>query len=137
MKYFELAISNEIAELGKVQAAVEKLSESWKLTSGVSMNINLVLEEIITNTIFYGYTDDDEHKIILEFTLGEGYVEIEIRDDAAEFDITGTEEFKDMDKSAGDRKIGGLGIHFVKTIMDSIAYKRENDVNMLTLRKNL
>jgi anti-sigma regulatory factor (Ser/Thr protein kinase) len=137
MKYFELVISNEISELGKVQAAVDKVSERWELPAKVSMNLNLVLEEIISNTIFYGYNDDAGHKIFLDFTLGDGFVEIQIRDDAAEFDISVTGEFKDLDKSAEERKIGGLGIHFVKTLMDKIEYKRENEENILTLRKEL
>jgi anti-sigma regulatory factor (Ser/Thr protein kinase) len=137
MKYFELVISNEISELGQVEAAIEKLSESWGLMPKVGMNINLVLEEIISNTIFYGYNDDIDHKIVIEFTLGEGYIEIEISDDAAEFDIAGTGEFKDVDKSVDERKIGGLGIHFVKTLMDKLEYRREENRNIITLTKKL
>ena len=137
MKYFELVISNDISELRKIQAAISKLSEKWDLLPKVSMNINMVLEEVISNTIFYGYKDDSEHLINLDFTLGDGYLEIEITDDAAEFEITGAAEFADAEKSADDRKIGGLGIHFVKSLMDDVRYRRENNKNIITLRKEI
>ena len=33
------------------------------------------------------------------------------------------------------RNIGGLGVYFVKTLMDHVEYRRENDRNRLTLTK--
>jgi len=137
MKYFELVIENDISELGKLQATIDKLSETWGLQAKISMNINLVLEEIISNTIFYGYEDDEKHKIILEFTLEEKYIEIEITDDARKFDIADTGDFNETDKSVDERKIGGLGIHFVKTLMDTVEYRREDSKNVITLRKEI
>jgi serine/threonine-protein kinase RsbW len=137
MKYFELVIGNDISELEKLQAAIDKLSEAWELPAKISMNINLALEEIISNTIFYGYDDDEKHKIILEFTMGEKYIEIEISDDARKFDIADTEDFKEIDKSADERKIGGLGIHLVKTLMDTVEYRREDNKNVILLRKEI
>lgn len=137
MKYFELLIKNNIKELGLVQESIDKISNSWDLDPKVGMQLNLVLEEIITNIIFYGYRDDDEHKILLEFTKGESELTIEISDDAVEFDITKTDEFDDTDKAAEDRKIGGLGIHFVKSMMDGVEYRRAEDKNILTLKKKI
>ncbi len=36
-----------------------------------------------------------------------------------------------------DRKVGGLGIHLVKNLMDRIEYRREEGRNFLSLTKNL
>ena len=137
MKYFELVINNDISELDKLQATIDKLSETWELQAKISMNINLVLEEIISNTFFYGYEDDEKHKIILKFTKEEKYIEIEITDDAREFDIADTEDFNEVNKSVDERKIGGLGIHFVKTLMDNVEYRREDNKNIILLRKEI
>ena len=43
----------------------------------------------------------------------------------------------DTTLSAEDRPIGGLGIHLVRKIMDSINYERVDSLNVLTLRKKL
>jgi len=42
----------------------------------------------------------------------------------------------DTGKSADERPVGGLGIHFVKTLMDSIEYRREGNRNILLITKN-
>ena len=52
------------------------------------------------------------------------------------FDPTAKGEV-DTTLSAEERSIGGLGIHIVRQIMDSINYKREGDRNVLTLVKKL
>jgi len=132
-----LSILNDIAELRELQHTVDQLSEQWELPMKVSMNINLVLEEIVSNIIFYGYEDDREHRILIDFNHEDAEIVITIRDDGKAFNILEAEEFDDADKSPEDRKIGGLGIHFVKTLMDHVAYKREGEENILSLTKKI
>jgi sigma-B regulation protein RsbU (phosphoserine phosphatase) len=43
----------------------------------------------------------------------------------------------DTTLSAEERPIGGLGIHLVTQLMDSINYERKDNMNVLTLRKKL
>lgn len=133
----ELTIVNDIARLRELQAFVEETADAWELSMKVSMNINLVLEEIISNIIFYGYEDDGVHVIRIELMKADDAVKIIITDDAAVFDILAAEEFADNEKAAEDRKIGGLGIHFVKTLMDKVEYRRENEQNILSLIKKI
>jgi sigma-B regulation protein RsbU (phosphoserine phosphatase) len=59
-----------------------------------------------------------------------------ISDDGIPFDPTGHEEV-DTSLSAEERDIGGLGIHLVRNLMDSINYERVNDQNVFTLKKKL
>ena len=49
MKSKQFSISNKIEELNTISMALEDLSESWQLSPKIIMNMNLVLEEIITN----------------------------------------------------------------------------------------
>jgi serine/threonine-protein kinase RsbW len=41
----------------------------------------------------------------------------------------------DLTADLGSRPIGGLGVHFVKTLMDEVAYRRDGNRNVLTMRK--
>jgi len=93
--------------------ACESLAREWGLSETVIMHINLVLEEAISNILFYGYEDDKEHDILIEFTREKDGIVIRLIDDGKAFDILATEDFGDIDKPAEDRKIGGLGIYFV------------------------
>ena len=60
-----------------------------------------------------------------------------IEDDAKEFNPLNIPEPDHLDKPLEHRRIGGLGIHFVKKIMDKIEYKRNNNKNILILTKNI
>lgn len=132
-----LSILNDIAELRELQHTIEELSHTWNLPQKVSMNLNLVLEEIISNIIFYAYEDDLKHRISIDFSLEQNAVKVVITDDGKPFNIMESEEFEDIDKGAEDRKIGGLGIHFVRSLMDDVDYRREDEKNTITLVKNL
>ena len=129
----QLSISNKIEEIQKLNLAIEGLAEEWDLSMKISMNINLVLEEIITNIIFYGIKDNADHKIDIEFVKDDNDLKVTITDDGQAFNILETEDFGEMEKSAEERQIGGLGIHFVKTLMDRVEYEYLNDKNILTL----
>lgn len=103
----------------------------------VAMNINLTLEEIITNIIFYGYQEEKDKNIDIDLYRTALGVEISIIDNARPFNMLLKKDYEDAAKSAEDREIGGLGIHFVKTLMDEVSYERTNDQNVLRLFKRI
>ena len=43
----------------------------------------------------------------------------------------------DINAAAEERNIGGLGIHFVKELMDKVEYQYKDNKNILVLSKNL
>jgi anti-sigma regulatory factor (Ser/Thr protein kinase) len=100
------------------------------------MNLNLALEELITNTIFYGIQDDQPHTISVKFSLTENALNIEIRDDGIEFNPLQLPD-PDLEIAAEERQIGGLGIYLVKQVMDRFEYSREEPYNIVTLTKKL
>jgi serine/threonine-protein kinase RsbW len=59
-----------------------------------------------------------------------------IEDDGIPFDPVLTEA-PDLECRIEDCKIGGLGIHLIKKLMDEIRYERVNDVNILYLKKHI
>jgi len=95
-------------------------------------DIELALEELLVNIISYAYPE------------GEGPIEMTCRPDARNrlvFEIadSGTPfnmlAYGDPDTNAEieERRIGGLGIFFVKQFMDEVHYRREDDRNILTI----
>ena len=130
-----LQIENNISELNRLNALLEQLAKEWKIPKEISFQINLALEEMVTNIINYGYEDKSSHTITLSFILHGSVIIIQIEDDGRAFNpLTAPEP--DTTEPAEKRKIGGLGIHLVKKLMDTVTYARKNDKNILTIQKN-
>jgi anti-sigma regulatory factor (Ser/Thr protein kinase) len=101
------------------------------------MQLNLVLEELFTNIVFYGFADDpaQERRIGIDFSRADGVLIVVVTDDAKPFNLLEQAEDPGVDKPLEERDIGGLGIHFVKTVMDSVEYARRDGKNIVTLTK--
>ena len=132
----KLTIINQISQLEELARFFEEISDEWDLPMSASLNLNLVLEELVTNIIFYGYEDQNKHEITVVVILDNKLINIQLEDDGKEFDPLSIPE-PDINLAIEDRKIGGLGIHFVRKIMDKIDYKRLDNRNILTLSKNI
>jgi len=137
MKKNKLIIKNNVSELEKVSVFVEKIVREFKIPKDLIFNVNLVLEEIITNIIFYAFDDESDHEILIEAKLIDNDLQILIEDDGKAFNLLDAPAPTDLNAGIDDRNIGGLGIHFAKTLMDNIDYRRENDNNKIYLRKQI
>lgn len=132
----EIIITNHVDELPVLAEKIEALAESWELSMPLAMNINLALEEAISNVIFYAFDDEKEHDIKIVLSLENKTLTIEIIDDGKPFDPTARQQ-PDISLPAEDRPIGGLGIFLIKKMMDNVTYTRHNNLNTLTLLKNI
>lgn len=131
----DLIIVNDIQQLDYLHEQIELLSGEWELSPKLGMQLNLVLEEVITNIIFYGFPGKGRHDIEIHIDSSGGLISIVIQDDGILFNPL-TVESPNLDVPVEERKIGGLGLHFVQTIMDEMIYERKNGKNILTLRKS-
>ncbi|NOU48219.1 MAG: ATP-binding protein [Bacteroidales bacterium] len=130
------SINNQLAEIAVIADTLESLSDEWNIPMNITLSLNLVLEELVSNTILYGYDDTDEHKIEIHLSFIDEIVSIQIEDDGREFNPLLVAEV-DVDLPIEERKIGGLGIHLVRKIMDEIVYERIDNKNILRLTKNI
>ncbi|HPR32735.1 MAG TPA: ATP-binding protein [Prolixibacteraceae bacterium] len=131
-----ITIRNTIDALPVLAEQIETLGEQWELPLTLTMNLNLVLEEAVTNIVFYAYPDKGEHTIDVILTLEDNVIGIELVDDGIPFDPTRKED-PDVTLPVEERSIGGLGIFLITKLMDEVSYKRENEKNILFLKKKL
>lgn len=132
-----LVISNKIEELNKVAQFIEQLGEQMSLSPSLVMNLNLAMEEAVSNVILYAYPEQQSDKQI-EVTVsrnGDKLI-LTVTDDGSAFDLMMKED-PDIDLPAEERPIGGLGIFLIKKIMDEVEYRRMNGNNILTLVKKI
>jgi serine/threonine-protein kinase RsbW len=133
-KYF--TIENQLGEIPVLAEKIEELAEQWDLPAQLTMNINLVVEEALSNIIFYAFCDSKKHKIKISFSLRYDLLTIRITDDGVAFDPTLRQQ-PDISLPAVERPIGGLGIFLISKIMDAVQYARKNNRNTLILKKGI
>jgi serine/threonine-protein kinase RsbW len=136
MIHQQFRLPNRIEALEGLVLDVEAFGESNGLSMSLVNQLNLVLDEHLNNVISYGYTDDREHVIVIDVAKDDRSIVVEIIDDGQAFDPL-NQPPPDLTSSLQDRKIGGLGIHFMRTLMDTCSYERVNGENRLRLQKNI
>ncbi len=131
-----LRLQNNMKELNRMTTWIEEQGERFALPPPLLMTLNLVLEEWIVNVFSYAYADKSEHTVELRLWYDSNELRFEIDDDGQPFDPTGQAE-ADTTLPIEHRKIGGLGIHFIRKTMDRFTYRRDNGRNIVTIVKNI
>lgn len=129
-----LTVANRRSEIQRLSRLVDAYAETHAIPESVVFNFQLSLDEIVTNIILHGYDDDREHQIVVRLTLEDSVLSAEVEDDGRPFNPLEAPP-ADVEAVVDNRPIGGLGLHIVRSMMDSLEYRRENGRNILTLRK--
>ena len=130
----EVSLANELREIAGVAAQIDEFCAAHDLQH-VAYAVNLAIDEILTNTISYGYEDDERHQIEIIVRVEAEALEVAIVDDSMPFDLALAPE-RDLEASLEDTPLGGLGLFLVHQMMDSVEYRREEGCNVVTLVKN-
>ena len=131
-----IVLPNDIQEVSKLTAFVDEVCEVVGFSPAVTMQMNLALEEAVVNVMNYAYPEGTHGDVTIEAKTNDVRLKFTIIDSGTPFDPTAMEDV-DIHQDAEDRPIGGLGIHLVREIMDSVNYERVDNLNVLTLRKKL
>jgi len=132
----QFTLKNRIAEIAALGERLGEFAAVHQLTPNVLHDLNLALEEAVTNIISHGYSDHREHEILVCIRVESGAVIAELKDDARPFNPLTVPE-ADATKPLDERTAGGLGIHLMRKLMDGIEYQRLEDGNLLIMKKNL
>lgn len=129
---WEISIKNDVEELGRVAVLVDNISDELHLSDEQHMNIGLVLDEMVSNAIFYAYPDGTEATIDIKAESDGQTLTFVLSDQGQEFDPTKVIS-TDMDENPAERPLGGMGIFIVKNIMNHVSYQRLEGRNLLTM----
>jgi serine/threonine-protein kinase RsbW len=130
-------VENNCEQVPDVLARIEAYLEEQTVPPDIVMTASLCLEELLTNTVSYAYPDGGSHEILVDITADDEALSIEIIDDGVAFDPLHDAAEPDIDAPVETRRVGGLGIHLVKNLMDEVTYRRFDDRNHLSLSKRL
>jgi len=132
----QFTLKNRVAEIARLGERLGEFAAVRQLTPSVLYDLNLALEEAVTNIISHGYSDHREHEILVRIRVESGAVIVELKDDARAFNPL-TAPDADVTTPLDERTAGGLGIHLMRKLMDEIEYQRLADGNLLIMKKNI
>ena len=131
-----LTLTNDVREVAKLSSFQKSFYEKMNLETSLARQLRLAVEEAVVNVIEYAYPAGMEGSVEVTMMSDSHRLKVVIDDSGVPFDPT-AEKKADITLSAEERRVGGLGIHLVRELMDSINYERVNGHNILTLRKQI
>ena len=132
----ELKLKNQVDELQRLNLFIEEICDELSLDMGLRLDLNLVLEEVVSNVIFYAYPEGTTADIELLAESDGKELTFVLSDQGKHFDPTAKEDL-DTDVNPMNRELGGMGIYIVKNIMNEVTYQRLEGRNLLTMKKAL
>jgi len=135
---FRMTIGADRSEIARVNAAFAEFADAHALPAAVRRSMNVVLDELLTNTSVYGFAgrEGGGGEVTVEAELRTDRVSVTLTDDGRPFDPFGVAA-PDTALPVEERQIGGFGIHLVRRLMDEVSYHRRADRNVVVLTKLL
>ena len=127
-----LTLVNDLRQVSLLSGFVDRIRKENDLAPALAARIHLALEEAVCNVIMYAYPEGTAGTLDLDAVREGNRLQFTLSDRGKAFDPTAVPE-ADLTTRVEDRPIGGLGIHLVRSIMDSIRYKRLDGMNVLTM----
>jgi len=131
-----ITLQNQMSELERMKTFILEMLQTMDIDDSQAKDIRLAIEEAVVNIIEYAYEDNQKGTVELQMTTTEQQLEIVLTDHGKPFDPT-ERPAVDVDAPLEERQVGGLGIYFMRQLMDSINYERIDGQNVLTLKKNI
>ena len=131
-----LVLPNDTQEVPRLNAFVEEVCRDTGFDEDTVAKIKVAVEEAVVNVMKYAYPEGQSGDVTIEAASNDLRLKFTIIDSGKPFDPT-VQTAVDTTLPAKEREIGGLGIHIIRQDMDSINYERMDNLNVLTLRKDI
>ena len=131
---YSFKLKSDLSELKTLSRHISHYGQVNGLSEILISEVNICLDELFTNIVLYGFKDDREHTIRFGMDLNGNALMIKIEDNGIPFNPLFTKN-SELPVDIDDARIGGLGLHIVKRLMDDIWYARKSGRNRLTLKK--
>jgi anti-sigma regulatory factor (Ser/Thr protein kinase) len=128
-----LTVRNDRSEIPRLARIVAEFCDRHGLTA-LEGDLNLTLEEVVTNVMRHGYLDQNPHDIAVTLRLDPGQLTVRVEDDGRPFNPLEVPP-PNLTAPLEERQAGGLGIFLVRELMDALEYHRQGDKNVLVMRK--
>lgn len=127
-----IQLENRIEDLDTIYAGLQAAVSDAGLPDALGKTLFLVCEELFSNTVRYGYLDDETDTIDLVIDCEPDSVRMTFRDHASQFDVSVPPPAPPMDQPLHQMEIGGLGLYLVHHFSSSVRHWREAGTTNVT-----
>lgn len=128
-----LRVRNHLDDLAVVSAYVERRLSELGVNPGTITEVQIAVDEAITNVIQHSYCPGQRGKIEISCEMLGNHLRVTIRDDGKPFDPTVYQCDPDTESELEMRNEGGLGIYFMRQLMDDLQYEYSEHEGLTTL----
>lgn len=127
-----LTIAPDTEQVPALLDAIEAYGEREELSAVTAHRLAVVVEELAANVAMHGASGAGAASFVAVTISRHGdTLTATVEDDGRPFDPLARDAV-DTDASLEDREIGGLGVHFARTMAREIAYLRVDERNRIT-----
>ena len=127
------------SDAAQLPVLAQFLHEFWSaadLPPAQALPFEIALEEIFMNVVMHGSPVGCKGRVEVCLALADDNLTLAVEDDGPPFDPL-TLPTPDIRARLEDRRVGGLGVHFVRQMMDDVRYTRVGPRNQLRMTKHV
>ncbi|HBB92825.1 MAG: hypothetical protein A2X22_03575 [Bacteroidetes bacterium GWF2_49_14] len=138
LDYLFTSMMSKTENIPGLTAEFEAFAQKHNIPIEAVQQINIVFDELLSNTIKYAYPDEELHEIEVKIRFYQDKLTFTLLDDGTPFDPF-NRMAPDTTLSVPDREIGGLGVHLVKFLVDDYhyEYKKQLKKNSIHFTKHI
>lgn len=131
-----ISIPRLTARLDNLRETIVNFLSSKKIDDGIVSRIELSVYEAVVNIIEHSNPEYRNREIDIQCTVSEDEILVVVKNYGDKFDMTEM-VMPDIEKHYKSGKMRGLGIYFIRTLMDLVEYSHDNMINTLTMSKKI
>jgi anti-sigma regulatory factor (Ser/Thr protein kinase) len=135
-KRWELIVDSRLENLATIADFVVKAAQTADLNEKATFEVQMAVDEACTNVIKHSYKGKENGKIALCCKHSEDNFVVTIRDYGQPFD-PGAIPSPDVTCGLAERCSGGLGLYFMRRLMDEVCFQFDTEGNELTMIKRI
>jgi serine/threonine-protein kinase RsbW len=132
MTWLERTLASRRADLARVGELVDELAAKHQLAPAALVDLRVALDEVVANVVEHG----GAREIRVRLGMHDGLLEAIVEDDGTPFDPWSAPP-PDLERPLAERRVGGLGLHFVRNLIEEVDYSSAPGVNRFVLRQRL
>ncbi len=126
-----LVLNATLDALAPIREYLTRAAQNAALPAAATYQLLLAVDEIATNTILYGYADKTNGLLHVNVICDTAQFSVILEDNGIPFNPCAHElpTANELDASASERQLGGLGIFLARQGVDRLEYQRDGNVN--------
>jgi anti-sigma regulatory factor (Ser/Thr protein kinase) len=129
-----ISVPSQTSFLGLIREITQKLAEGAGFDPATSGKLALAVDEAATNVIEHAYAGAPDRELELRYDNRPREFRVDVVDNGAMVDPRAVPRV-DLDRYVSERRTGGLGVHLMEKIMDSVTFRRSARRNVCCMVK--